>query len=181
MDFHRRLEHSSRDGAAYFVTWRLDGSLPVERVAEFWTSDGPKFVECDRLLDAVSTGPRWLERPDVARIVVNVLLSGEHESRYELGAWVVMLNHVHAALRPIGDNDLGSTINAIKGRSAREANLLLNRNGSKFWAKDYFDRRIRDWEADARVVRYIENNPVKAGLCRGITDWPWSSAAKKRG
>jgi hypothetical protein len=35
MEFHRRLEHSSRPGLAYFVTWRLDGSLPVTRVTDF--------------------------------------------------------------------------------------------------------------------------------------------------
>jgi putative transposase len=75
--------------------------------------------------------------------------------------------------------DLGTTINSIKGRSAREANLLLDRNGPKFWAKDYFDRRIRDNDHAERVTRYIENNPVKAGLCGSATDWPRSSAARK--
>jgi hypothetical protein len=50
------------------------------------TSDGPKFVELDRLLDAVSTGPKWLERRDVAGVVVNALWKGVRESRYELGA-----------------------------------------------------------------------------------------------
>ena len=86
MDFHRRLEHSSRPGSACFVTWRLDGSLPVTRVGDFWTSEGPKFVELDQLLDAVSTGPRWLERLDVVGVVANALWKGVRESRYELGA-----------------------------------------------------------------------------------------------
>ena len=178
MDFHRRLEHSFRDGSAYFLTWRLEGSLPIARVAEFFTIDGPKFVELDRLLDAAPTGPRWLERPEIASIVVDALMKGEQESKYELGAWVLMPNHVHAALRPLGE-DLASTVRYIKGSSTREANRLLNRTGLKFWAKDYFDRRIRDWDHEGRVTRYIENNPVKAGLCGAVTDWPWSSA--KRG
>src|SRR6266700_3294235 len=152
MDFHRSLEHSSRPGSAYFVTWRLDGSLPVTTVTDFWTSDGPKFVELDRLLDAVSTGPRWLERPDVAGIVAHALRKGERESRYELGAWVLMPNNVHAALRPLGDQDLAATSRSIKGSSARDANRLLNRSGSRFWAKDYFDRRIRDRDHEGRVT-----------------------------
>jgi len=181
MDFHRRLEHSSRDGPAYFVTWRLQGSLPVARVAEFRTSDGPKFVEFDRLLDAVSTGPRWLERPDIARIVVSALWKGERDYRYESGAWVVMPNHVHAALCPIGGEDLASTVKGIKGCSAREANRLLKRSDTRFRAKDYFDRRIRGRDHEGRVARYIENNPVKAGPCSCVTDRPWSSAWKKRG
>jgi putative transposase len=101
MDFHRRLEHSSRPGSAYFVTWRLAGSLPVTRVTDFWTRDGAKFVEWDQLLDAVSTGPRWLDRIDVAGVVANALWKGERESRYELGAWVLMPNHrTHRASPP---------------------------------------------------------------------------------
>jgi REP element-mobilizing transposase RayT len=92
-----------------------------------------------------------------------------------------MPNHVHAALRPLSNNDLASTVRGIKGSSAREANRLLKRSGSRFWAKDYFDRRIRDRDHEGRVTRYIEHNPVKAGLCGDVTDWPWSSASEKRG
>ena len=149
-------------------------------MTDLWTSDGPKFVELDRLLDAVPAGPRWLERPDIAPIVVGALLKGQRELRYELGAWVLMPNHLHAALRPLDDHDLASTVGGIKGSSAREANRLLNRSGSPFWAKDYFDRRIRDGDHEGRVRRYIENNPVKAGLCSGVEDWHWSSAGKTR-
>jgi len=178
MDFHRRLEHSSRPGSAYFLTWRLDGSLPVARVTDFWTCDGPKFVELDQLLDALSTGPRWLERRDVADVVADALWKGVRESRYELGAWVLMPNHVHVALRPLGDQDLASTVRSIKSSSAQAANRLLNRSGSRFRARDYFDRRIRDRDHEGRVTRYIENNPVRAGLCDRVQDWPWSSAGK---
>jgi len=135
MNFPRRLHHSYCEGSAYFLTWRLDGSLPVARVTDVWTCDGPKFVEFDRLLDAVPTGPRWLERPDIARIVVNALRNGDWEGRYELGAWVVMPNHVHAALRPLGHHDLASTVRVIKGGSVREANRLLNRSGRRFWGE----------------------------------------------
>ena len=67
--------------------------------------------------------------------------------------WVLMPNHVHAALRPLDDHDLASTVRSIKGSSAREVNRLLNRTGSPFWAKDYFDRRIRDRDHEGRVRR----------------------------
>ena len=91
-----------------------------------------------------------------------------------------MPNHVHAALRPLGNHDLVSTVRGIKGGSAREANRLLDRSGSQFRAKDYFDRGIRDGDHEGRVIRYIENNPVKAGLCDNVEDWPWSSCGKTR-
>jgi REP element-mobilizing transposase RayT len=205
MDFHRRLEHSSRPGSAYFVTWRLDGSLPVTRVTDLWTSDGPKFVELDQLLDAVSTGPRWLERPDVAGVVANALWKGVRESRYELGAWVLMPNHVHLALRPLGDQDIGAAVRSIKGSSAHAANRLLHRSGSRFWARD---RQIAAEAActtatgttrDASPVRQraklalVERQgkrslkprvPLRPGplgtrhLCGSVQDWPWSSAGE---
>ena len=41
---------------------------------------------------------------------------------------------------------------------------------------DYFDRYIRDEKHFASAITYIENNPVKAGLCRRPEDWAFSSA-----
>jgi REP element-mobilizing transposase RayT len=145
----------------------------VERDTDLWTSDGAKFVSGDRLLDAAATGPRWLLQPVIADAVVSILLGG----RFELGAWVVMLNHVHIVLRPC--LDLPKTISGIKACSARDANRLLGRVGRPFWARDYFDRWIRNGDEEQRITRYIEYNPVKAGLCLVPEDWPWSSA--KRG
>jgi REP element-mobilizing transposase RayT len=49
-------------------------------------------------------------------------------------------------------------------QSGHEASRIL-------WAKDYFDRRIRnryEWE---KVIRYVERNPVKAGLRHSPEDW----------
>jgi hypothetical protein len=60
--------------------------------------------------------------------------------------------------------------------SAKEANRLLTRTGA-FWSRDYFDHSIRDSAEEQRIIRYMESNPVKAGLCREAADWPFSSAA----
>src|SRR6266853_1034621 len=64
---------------------------------------------------------------------------------------------------------------------AREANRLLGTSGSPFWAKDYFEHRVRDSAQEQRIVRYIEKNPVSSGLCATVEDWPWSSALMNRG
>jgi putative transposase len=45
-----------------------------------------------------------------------------------------------------------------------------------FWMKEYFDRYIRNDKHFQNVDRYIENNPVTAGLCAKPSDWPFSSA-----
>jgi hypothetical protein len=95
-----------------FVTWRLAGSLPVNRVAEVWTTEGAKFAAFDRLLDARATGPQSLIRPDVAKAVASILFEGQALGFYELGSLVVMPNHVHVLLLPL--IDLSRVVSGIK-------------------------------------------------------------------
>ena len=62
---------------------------------------------------------------------------------------------------------------SIKGYTARKANKVLGRSGS-FWEHESYDRWARDAEELQRMVLYIANNPVKAGLVESWRDWPWS-------
>jgi REP element-mobilizing transposase RayT len=163
---HKRLPHWEREDAGYFVTWRLAGSLPV--------TFGDGFGAADRLLDAAVSGPRWLAVPSVAEAVISVLFAGQDCGRYELGAWVLMANHVHVVLCPA--RGLAGAIQWIKSSSARDANRMLERSGEAFWARNYFDRWIRGRVEEQRIVRYIERNPVRAGLCGSTEEWLWSSA-----
>jgi len=94
--------------------------------------------------------------------------------RYRLLAWVVMPNHIHALIE-VRQTPLAKILKGWKSYSAKEANQMLGSEGA-FWQEDYFDRYIRDEDHFRRVVRYIENNPVKAGLVRMAAEWPWSSA-----
>jgi len=158
------LPHWNNSGAAQFLTWRLAGSLPVERTADVWTSEGAKFVALDRLLDARASGPDWLGRDDVAEAVASVLLAGPSLGFYELGSWVLMPNHVHVLMRPLVE--LERVVRGVKATSARAANRVLGRSGA-LWSRDYFDRQVRDSVEEARIVRYIEGNPVKAGVVPG--------------
>lgn len=85
-----------------------------------------------------------------------------------------MANHVHVLLTPI--LALAKVTQGIKGFTAREINRLQNEIGRVFWQDESFDHWARDEEELLRIIHYIENNPVKAGLCKYPKDWPWSSA-----
>jgi REP element-mobilizing transposase RayT len=176
--YRRHLPHWFPDGAVVFVTWRLYGTLPGwkarERAAE---TAGREFVAFDRLLDRAQSGPDWLRRPAVASAVAETLIAGEmHRELYRLLAWVVMPNHVHALWRPV--RPMTEVMRWVKGSSARRINRMLGREGEHFWQEESFDRWIRsEWEGQ-RILRYIEENPVKAGLVRHATDWDWSSASR---
>jgi REP element-mobilizing transposase RayT len=88
-----------------------------------------------------------------------------------------MANHVHTVILPI--LPLAEILQALKGATARDANKILNRTGQPFWAIESYDHWIRSVEELNRVIRYVERNPVKAGLVESIEQWQWSSAWEK--
>ncbi len=200
--YRRHLPHWIPDKACLFVTWRLWGSLPAATVEWLKREQGleerrvaqhandrskdddairraaaQRFAKLDGILDKASTGPLWLQRPELARLAVETLLYAERELRlHRLHAYVVMANHVHALLEPRAS--LARIMKTVKGYTARRANRILGRDGKRFWQDESFDHWIRDEAEFARVVRYIEHNPVKAGLVSRPPDWPWSSACR---
>lgn len=70
-------------------------------------------------------------------------------------------------------HSLASIMHSIKRYSAREANLLLGRTGA-FWQEESYDRYSRNHEEWRRTIRYVLNNPVKAGLVEEWQAWPWN-------
>jgi REP element-mobilizing transposase RayT len=86
-----------------------------------------------------------------------------------------MPNHVHALIATSADTELGQIVHAWKRFTTRRINEHFGRTGS-VWAKDYFDRYIRDERHFETTKSYIEHNPVVAGLCDTPTEWPFSSA-----
>ena len=128
----------------------------------------------DRYFDTTRVGPMWLRQPGVADLVSANIRSGAEARLYELYAWVVMANHVHLLIRTFIEPR--EAIRRIKGRSAREANLVLCRTVEPFWQSESYDRWARSAEEMTRISRYIENNPLTAGLVARAEDYPWSSA-----
>jgi putative DNA methylase len=174
--YERRLPHWDVVDQPLFVTFRLHGSLPANRVfpPAALISAGKAFVAVDRLLDASTTGPLFLSRPEIAEIMVTALLHGDRElHRYQIHAFVVMPNHVHLLVTPhvLAAKWLGP----LKGFSAHQANALLGTHGP-FWQDESYDHLVRtDAEFD-RIQAYIEQNPVKAGLAGTTGEFRWSSA-----
>jgi len=158
-----------------FLTWRLYGSLPKK--VEFLepVPSGRAFVIVDRQLDRAAIGPRWLQDGRVAECVDSALRYGERElGLYELRAWVLMINHVHILIGP--NAPIPRISKAIKNYSARQANAILGRKGEPFWQDESYDHWSRSLEEDEKIIRYIEQNPVAAGLVKKAEEWRWSSA-----
>jgi putative transposase len=159
-----------------FVTFRLHGSLPPNR---FFppenVSSGSAFVALDRLLDQAPSGPVLLRQPEIALMVVKAIHDCEKRfERYRLHSFVVMPNHVHVLVTP----HVNSTkwLGPLKGFTAWSANKILGRGGP-FWQHESYDHLVKPGEFE-RIRRYIENNPVRAGLASEPHLFPWSSASQ---
>jgi len=179
--YKRNLPHWHPEGRCIFLTWRLYGSLPVGFLrglrlnTEVQSSE--EFRLAEKLLDRPISGPLWLKIPDVAAAIADVLRRGASEfQRYDLHAYAVMANHLHVLLTPLAR--IRSITRTLKGITAQTGNRLLRRTGQRFWQDESFDHWVRDEGQFERIKKYIENNPVKAGLCARPEDWPWSSASK---
>ncbi|AEP11955.1 REP-associated tyrosine transposase [Chloracidobacterium thermophilum] len=177
-----RLPHFEAGEVPQHITFRLHDSLPRELLAR-WQDELARLPEDEQALERrkrieaaldAGHGACWLRDPHIAELVEQSLLHFDGE-RYALHAWCVMPNHVHVLVTPLHGNSLSSILHGWKSFTAREANRRLGREGP-FWMEEYFDRAIRDENHFRRVVEYIGNNPVKAGLCPEPSAWRWSSA-----
>ncbi|MGE0103239.1 MAG: transposase [Blastocatellales bacterium] len=182
--WHQRgyFPHFDGETVTQHICFHLSDSLP-QTVLLRWReelrhqnkaeADIEMLKRMHEYLDA-GDGKCWLRDDRAAEIVKTALLHFE-SSQYRLHAWCVMPNHVHALVTPAPGYQTSSIVGGWKSVTAHRCNKLLGRTG-RFWSKEYFDRYIRNQKHFQNALKYIENNPVKAGLCQSPEDWNWSSA-----
>ena len=177
--YERRLPHWDTVGEPLFVTFRLHGSLPANRVfaPRRMAASGKAFVAMDRLLDTATTGPFYRCQPEIASLVMAALADGQNRfHRHELHGFAVMPNHVHLLVTPrvISTQWLGP----LKGFTAYAANRILGREGHPFWQDESYDHLVRSPGEFTRIRHYIEWNPVRAGLATTPAQFSWSSVGQ---
>jgi REP element-mobilizing transposase RayT len=202
LDYRRDLPHIQPEGATLFITMRLYGSLPEsalqrlkderderKRIIEqsvatdevkqalLYDEEKRHFGRYDRLLDRVTDGQMWLRDPKVATVVCEAIHYRDG-SMYDLEAYCVMPNHAHLVFTPLLTPDggyyaLSKIMQGLKGFSAYQANDLLDRKGT-FWQHESFDHYVRNPGELSRIVQYVLNNPVNAGLVDSWEEWPWT-------
>jgi type I restriction enzyme R subunit/putative DNA methylase len=178
-NFYQRayLPHWHPENSAIFLTWRLFGSAPPTPPECRDLPAGKRFVAEDRALDR-ATGPHHMQNPAIARVVASAIKYGADPLRlYDLHAWVVISNHVHMLIEP--HVELRRIIESIKRYSAREVNKILGLTGQPFWQIESYDHWVRTNEEFDNIIRYIEDNPVKAGIVANPEDYAWSSAGSE--
>ena len=119
---------------------------------------------------------RW-NLPDGARRAALQSCFEENGRSMALHAAVVMPDHVHliftANRKPDGWNfSLPEILQAVKSRSARAVNAILQRIGP-VWQSESFDHMLRSNENLGDKVEYLLMNPVRAGLVQDWKEYAW--------
>jgi REP element-mobilizing transposase RayT len=176
--YRRRLPHVYETEQPVFLTWRLRGSLPQHRPSRGGPlPSGQAFATLDSLLDEAQTGARYLCQPAIADLVVEALRYNANILRhYELHAFVVMPNHVHALVTAA--IPLPKLTKSLKGITAKRANAVLGLTGRPFWQQESYDQVVRNKEEFEKISSYIEEHPVRAGLVEDAAEYRWSSARR---
>jgi putative transposase len=189
--YRRRLPHIQIAGSTYFVTFRLKDSLPKDALAKLAkdtarSKELPRdkteldyrrwFGKFDDYLDRFLCGETFLKNEQVADLVAESIHYRDGKV-YDLIAFCIMPNHVHLVFMPLEKSEsafysLTEILQSLKRHTARQSNLILDRSGT-FWQDESYDHIIRDQAELERIIKYVLNNPVKAGLVDDWTEWKW--------
>jgi hypothetical protein len=147
-----RLPHWEVEDGRYFVTVHLAGAIPAEgrRRLRNLSEQASAIQEKD--------SPEWLS---LQRAIFREM-------------YVIMPTHLHL-FGEIGNRGLKETLEDFKRWTGHRAAEILKQDGDRFWQREWFDHWSRSDEEDEKIIKYIQNNPVKARLVSNYIDWPYGS------
>lgn len=107
------------------------------------------------------------------RRYINFVAEALDKTQASIWAYCLMPNHVHFVIVPADT----TSVAALFSRAHRRYTLDIN---ARFgWRGHLWQERFHSTVMDERhliaAVRYVELNPIRAGLCQRPEDWPWSS------
>ena len=185
-ELRRVRSEAACDDSPELISW-------LERVEVFnrrW------LLKFETILHQAEVGPTWMRDRRIADAVAESLRALDGEA-FRLDAYSVMSNHVHSIFKPFLSEanlreirsinghplfiseypGLSRIMHSVKGRSARECNVLLERRG-QFWEHESFDHVIRAGKLH-KTISYVLDNPVKVGLSRKWEDFRWNYCRKE--
>lgn len=91
-----------------------------------------------------------------------------------IAGFCLMSNHVHVVAIPSRTRGLSDCFGRTHRMYSERMNQAIGERGTN-WEGRYFSAPMGESHA-LNALRYIERNPVDAGIVRDAADWPWSSA-----
>lgn len=143
---------------------------------EYFTALQKYRLAYDKLLHKAKAPPISLSKSANRKILEEALHFWEGK-RLKSHAWCIMSNHFHWVLTVFETNEknevvyLQDILHSVKQFTAKKINIAENTSG-QFWARESFETTIKNNEHFDKVVNYVINNPVSAGLVTDWKEWP---------
>ncbi len=117
---------------------------------------------------------KWFEDPTLVEEVRSHLLQSAINHWFAIPAYCLMPDHVHLlAEGTTPGSDLRRFVSCFKQKSGF---AFSKERAERLWQDGYYDRVLRNDEATLTVVRYILENPVRAGLVPTFSDYAYSGS-----
>jgi putative transposase len=203
--YHKRnLPHYYPKGAKFFITFRLFGSIPKEKLEEMQANYEKLLASIDKnlpeneyseqadiaqkrlllaydnYLDLNQDNLHYLKNTQIAEIVREAMHYRDGKV-YDLLAYCIMSNHVHlvfdTAFQLKKSSKSYQNIDKImQGIKSFTAHEINKLLGRQgaFWQEESFDRVIRNDKELQNILNYTIQNPVKAGIVENWQDYPYS-------
>ena len=140
--------------------------------SDLLSSDRQHYLKWDALLDEARSGPRYLASAAAREIVLDSWHTIARQDKLKIYAISVMDNHVHILLESRNPElvSLPDTLVRHKRFTSTALNRLHDAKGRRVWAEHEYSRTVRSGCFD-RVLWYVLNNPVKAGITQDALGW----------
>ena len=115
-------------------------------------------------------------QPTDYQLFLTLLRTAPNVHDIDLLAYCVMPNHWHFVVKPVAQSALSAYFHWVGGTHA----LRWNRSRGRIGLGHVYQGRFKSFPIRRErhlltVLRYVEANPVRAGLVGHASDWPWSS------
>lgn len=193
---YRHLPHWDQPGASYFVTFRLNDSLP-KKVVKMWLAEQKKF-KASHLIRTSATNQKDVDRISFEQMQID-LIGKAHQrldihldtchgacllrqpeiaeivtetlthfdgSRYWISDYVIMPNHIHLICTMHKAWSMRKQCGSWMRYTAVKINQMLNHSGA-LWQGEAFDHIIRSEDQLHYLRKYIAENPEQANLKTG--------------
>ncbi len=126
-------------------------------------------------------GGQWVYRdPEDFEFCLSLMRRYAEMHNVAIHGYCLLHNHAHWIFEASTDTSISNLMRDMQGRYSRYLNRKYKttpylRMGPTNWTPRY-DARFLDAKGFKEFLRYLESNPVEAGLAQRAADWPWSSA-----
>lgn len=139
----------------------------------------PRFFAPGQPLHIVQRGNNRsaiFRQPKDRRIFLRCMVEAAREHRLLVHAYVLMTNHWHMLATPSVDDSVSKTVQSVGRQYVQRFNLRYERTGT-LWEGRYRASIVHSEAYLFMCMRYIELNPVRAGIARTPAEYAWSSYA----